>query len=393
MKQFFANLKAKTDFRNPENTLHISKHKGIFFIVPVVIIIIACILGTIYQLVPSIDGFFNAGIDFQGGTILTVTMNGAEMLGANTDKNKNIITKAIKDKHFEVSVTQTSGDNAIIVRYKNIAHYTDGTMKNYGSDENTEELNNINTSICNAIEEAFKAEYSGENVSIKATSSMISASASSDLIKKACLAVGIALIVILIYIIIRFDFFSGICAIIGLLHDLLIMIAFTVICRVEMNSEYVAALITIVSYSINNTIMVFDRVRAISKDNKKTDVALDPNEIVDNAVTQSFTRTLLATATTMIVIICLIIFSVTSVRTFGLPILFGLCAGLFSSTCLAPNLWSLMKSADNKRKENKLKYSNGQEEKTSRWDMFVDSIKNKFSNNVKPKKKAKNKRK
>lgn len=388
MKEFFAKLREKTDFRNSDNIINISKGRKILFLVPVIVIILACILGTIYQLVPSIDGFFNAGIDFQGGTILTVTMTGADMLGDNRERNEEIIKNAVNAEHFEISVVQTSGDNAIIVRYKNIAYLPDGSMVNYGSDDLTEELNALNTNICEAIEEAFTNEYSSTEISIKATSAMTSASASSDLIKKACLAVGIALIVILIYIIIRFDFFSGICAIIGLLHDILIMLALTVICRIEMNSEYVAAIITIVAYSINNTIMVFDRVRAISKDNKKSDAVLDPDQIANLAVTQSFTRTILATVTTMIVMICLIIFSVTSVRTFGLPILFGLIGGLFSATCLAPNLWALMKSADNKRKENKLKYSNGQEEKVNHISAFFNNMKDKFATANKAKKKS-----
>ncbi len=399
MKSFFANIKKKMNFRNEENILKITKYRNIIFLVPLLVIIIACILGTVYELVPSIDGFANIGIDFQGGTVLNVTMNGEEdMLGENQAKHEKIISDIIASKGFTVALIQASGNDALIIRYKNV-RLVEGKQEDYGSDDLTEKLNDINREIVEDVKSVFESLYpsnDGKN-EVTVSTSLIGATASKDLIKKACLSVGIALIVIFIYIIFRFDFFSGICAIIALLHDIIMMLAMTVIFRVEMNSEYVAALITIVSYSINNSIIVFDRVRTLVKDNKKTEIALNPYDIADRAVTGSISRTMLATLTTSVVIVSLIAISVTSVRTFGLPILFGLISGFFSAVFIAPSLWAIMTNARNKRLIEKQKYGEETEEKKNIFASFVDKLKNKKSSapikKTTKKKKSNNKKK
>ncbi len=390
MKNFFTNLKAKMDFRNETNVLNVTKYRRIIFFVPVIIVLIACILGAIYDGVKSIDGFANIGIDFQGGTVLTVTMNGSEdMLGENQKTHEEIISKIVKNEGFEVALIQASGSDTLIIRYKNVRN-VDGVQVDYGSDELTEDLNTINRTIIDKVKAEFEVRYpaaDGNEVSV--STSLIGATASTDLIKKACLSVGIALIVIFIYIIFRFDFFSGICAIIALLHDIVMMLAMTVIFRVEMNSEYVAALITIVSYSINNSIIVFDRVRSLVRDNKKTEVALDPYDIANRAVTGSISRTLLTTLTTTVVIVALIAISVTSVRTFGLPILFGLIAGFFSAVFIAPSLWAVLTNFRNKRLAEKAKYEKDDvQEKVNPFRAFVDKVKNGKKDKVATKKSA-----
>ncbi len=399
MKNFFAKLKAKTNFRNEENILNITKHKGFIFLIPVVVIILACILGTVYELVPEIDGFANVGIDFQGGTVLTVTMTGAEpMLGENQEKHEKMITDIIEDAGFEIALVQASGTDTLIIRYKNVRLEDDGSMKDYGSNELTEELNTININIDEAVEKAFKDAYEKDDTSfqVSASTNLIGATASAELIEKACLSVGIALIVIFIYIIFRFDFFSGICAIIALLHDIVMMLAMTVIFRVEMNSEYVAALITIVSYSINNSIIVFDRVRKLVKENKKTEIALNPYDIANKAVTSSISRTMLTTLTTTVVIVSLISIGVTSVRTFGLPILFGLIAGFYSAVFIGPSLWAIMTNVKIKHMINKDKYEDGEENKKQNpFAAFVEKLKSKKTTTKKTtnKKKSQNKKK
>lgn len=144
---------------------------------------------------------------------------------------------------------------------------------------------------------------------------------------------------ILVYIMIRFTFTSAIAAVISLLHDVVIMFALTVICRVQINSSYVAAMITIVAYSINNTIIIFDRCREMIKP-LKGQKNIDYKGIGDEAVRTSLTRTIYSTFTTMITIVFLAILGSDTIREFCVPIILGLCAGLFSALNLATPLWA-----------------------------------------------------
>lgn len=346
MKSFFAKLKSKMDFRNPDNVLKVTKLYKLWFIIPAAIIFLALVLGTVYQVLPNVDKFMNIGIDFQGGSLLTTEMDGADMINENYDKNLSIIESVLNDNGLSLSVAQKSGDNTIIVRYTNVVNGV-----SYAGEDRAEEMTEINNRIETQIREKFEQEYANaSDLSVTTSVSMIGASASARLLRTAFLSVGIAILLILIYIIFRFDAFSGISAVVALLHDVLIMFAFTIIFRIQVNSSFVAAIITIVAYSINNTIIVFDRVRKNVKNNKKAGINVDPMDVANEAVTRTMTRSLFTTLTTMITVICLVIFGVASIREFAFPILFGLIAGFFSSVCIAPSLWALMKTKWEKRK-------------------------------------------
>lgn len=381
MKEFFSRLKQRCDFRNESNTVHVTRFRKVTFWIPLAVVLLATILGIVYQYVPTIDKFANIGIDFQGGTLLQVQMVGNEpMLGENQDKNTDYIVTIAESYGVKVALTQTSGDDTIIVRYTNFVN-----GENYGSDELVSEMSAINNDIEEAIKGKFKAEY---GVEPEVSTSITGATASNSLIKTAFLSVGIALILIFIYIIIRFDLFSGISAVIVLLHDVLILIAFTIIFRVEINSPFVAAIITIVAYSINNTIMVFDRVRTHVAANKKSDQAMDPYELADRSLTDALVRTVFCTFTTAITVLILIIVGVASIRSFALPIFFGLLAGLFSSIFISPALWAMMTDAkikhDKKKGDNR---SSDKEKKENKFKAFIEKLK------PAPKQKAKKKKK
>lgn len=346
MKSFFAKLKSKMDFRNPDNVLKVTKLYKLWFIIPAAIIFLALVLGTVYQVLPNVDKFMNIGIDFQGGSLLTTEMDGADMINENYDRNLSIIESVLNDNGLTLSVAQKSGDNTIIVRYTNVVNGV-----SYSGEDKAEEMTEINNRVETQIREKFEQEYANTaSLSVTTSVSMIGASASARLLRTAFLSVGIAILLILIYIIFRFDAFSGISAVVALLHDVLIMFAFTIIFRIQVNSSFVAAIITIVAYSINNTIIVFDRVRKNVKNNKKAGINVDPMEVANVSVTRTMTRSLFTTLTTMITVLCLVIFGVASIREFALPILFGLIGGFFSSVFIAPSLWALMKTKWEKRK-------------------------------------------
>ena len=171
-------------------------------------------------------------------------------------------------------------------------------------------------------------------------SDRIGATSSSELLLKALIAIMASIVLILIYIAIRFEVASGLSAIVALFSDVLVTCSIVLMCRIQINTTFIAALITIIGYSINNTILIFDRVRELRK--------LDENkgksneELANMAVSQSFARTLNTTITTLVAVLLLAIIGVPSVREFVIPIIIGLLSGVYSSLFLSPNLWALM---------------------------------------------------
>ena len=185
------------------------------------------------------------------------------------------------------------------------------------------------------------------------TTSNIGATASAELIKTAMLCLAVSLAIILVYIIIRFQIWSGIAAVVALAHDVAILVALTIIFHIQVNSAFVAAIITIVAYSINNTIVVFDRLRENIKNAKKLGPKIDEAALIDASVKQTFTRSVNSTLTTMVTIVLFAIFGSSTVNEFALPVVFGLLAGFYSSMFIAPSLYYVMSQAWAKHKENK----------------------------------------
>jgi len=177
--------------------------------------------------------------------------------------------------------------------------------------------------------------------SVKVNMSNVGATASSELLLKAFLSIAVAAALILVYVAIRFEILSGVAAVIALIHDLLVMSAFMIIFRIQVNSSFVAALITILGYSINNTIVLFDRVRENEKGYLLRDAS--PTELINTSVKDTLTRSINTTITTLITIVLLAIFGLSQMREFAMPIIFGLLAGAYSSVFVAPCLWAWMK--------------------------------------------------
>ena len=169
-----------------------------------------------------------------------------------------------------------------------------------------------------------------------------SATTSSELLLNALLAVVIALILIMIYIAFRFEFLSGVAALITLFHDVLIMCACVAIFRIEINSAFVAAIITVLGYSINNTIIIFDRVRENLK--KPSLDALSNNDIANLSVKQTLNRTINTSITTIVSIVLLACIGVPQMTEFVVPILIGLVAGTYASIFISAPMWTTLMS-------------------------------------------------
>lgn len=169
----------------------------------------------------------------------------------------------------------------------------------------------------------------------------ISSTISNEMKSDTVIAVAVAIVCMLIYIRIRFsDVRFGISSIVALLHDVLVVLAFYAVARVSVSNTFVACMLTIVGYSINATIVIFDRVRENMRSMSHKD---DLKEVVDRSVTQTMSRSIFTSLTTFIMVAVLYILGVTSIRDFALPLMVGIVCGAYSSICLAGSLWYLLR--------------------------------------------------
>ncbi|MDO4622359.1 MAG: protein translocase subunit SecD [Eubacteriales bacterium] len=261
----------------------------------------------------------NYSLDFVGGTATTVDF-GQEMSLESLDNEVKPV------------VAEITGNNDI--QFQKISGTTQVVIK-------TTELSLDNrTALDNALAEKFSVDAS------QITAENISSIISGEMRQNAIVAVIIAVACMLLYIFFRFrDIRFASSAVIALVHDIAIVIAFYVWFRASVGSTFIAVMLTILGYSINATIVIFDRVRenmsAMSQSSYK--------EIVNTSVTQTLTRSLYSNLTTLITVTVLYIMGVPSVRAFALPIIVGLLAGCFSSVFVTGPLWYMMKTANGRK--------------------------------------------
>jgi preprotein translocase subunit SecF len=175
---------------------------------------------------------------------------------------------------------------------------------------------------------------------------------SGEIITKAFLSVVLAAVLMLVYITIRFELFSGIAAVTALIHDVLIMTAVVCIARVQINSSYIAACLTIVGYSINDTIVLFDRIR---ENNKQFSIkTMTRADVADISIRQTLSRTINTSVTTLVTILALYVFGVASIREFALPLIVGLISGTYSSIFIASPVWVALMQKKHKQEHQKL---------------------------------------
>lgn len=282
-------------------------------------------------LITWIAAGFNLGLDFTGGTIVKVQIGAQLDEKGAYDKYSKEITSVLSEYKIKVSQMQkedSGEDAAISVRFQDISGYSATQMSDLVKNEVTSAL-------------TAKINPDGTNQDFKVEESQrIGATASSDLLTSALLAIMISAVLILIYIAIRFELLSGLATLVTILHDVLIVCALVAIFRIEVNSGFIAALITVIGYSINNTIIIFDRVREnMNNDNV---AKLGTNYVVNASVKQTLVRSCYTTLTTLLAVALLAIIGVSSIKIFLLPIIIGTIAGAYSSIFLAPALWAIM---------------------------------------------------
>lgn len=264
----------------------------------------------------------NVGIDFSGGMSMQYTMGEAV-----TQSDIEGVLNGIGLKDYAVSV-QGTGKDSINIRIKAIDE--DGVQ-----------------GVQASITEALQAKY--PNAAIYGDVNYVGPVAGATLLRNAFLSVLIAALCMLIYIAIRFDFNSGAAAVLGLVHDVLIMLSFMVILRsfVQMNSSFIAAMLTIVGYSINNTIIIFDRIRENARKMPSSTPRVD---VVNRSIKECLGRTINTMLTTLVTIVCLYIFGVSSIREFALPIIVGIISGVYSANMINGYVWAFLEEKKRAKK-------------------------------------------
>lgn len=215
------------------------------------------------------------------------------------------------------------------VNVQTVGSEEDGIYQIRVTVEEGENQNDAETRINTLLSAAFGAE----NL-VVLQSTFVGPKFSSSLFHDSLLALGLALVLILCYVAIRFRFAYAISSILALLHDVLAMLSFVLIFRLEVSATTIAAVLTIIGYSINNTIVIFDRVRENIKIEKANGLSVD--EIISLSVRQSLTRTVMTSLTTLVAIVPLAILGSGDIQIFAVNLTWGIIAGAYSSNFLAP---------------------------------------------------------
>lgn len=271
--------------------------------------LIYLVVGIIYL---AINGL-NLGIDFKAGSDITLSADNMKV---------SEVKKDLKDMGYNVISVTRQENNEIYVRLNT-------ELKEKG-------INKVNN---------FFAEKYNAKTEINVVTNIVK----QELVKNAIYSVLIAAIAIIIYISFRFKFSYAISSILALAHDVLFVIILFSVLKIEVNVIFIAALLTIVGYSINNTIVVFDRIREYINKFKKKLTKEELKEVVNDSISDTFNRSLYTTVTTLIPIVCLIIFGSKGILPFNIAMIFGLIAGCYSSMLLAGQIWYLLEKKNCKK--------------------------------------------
>ncbi len=258
-------------------------------------------------------GALNYGIEFKGGTSTNVTFNENLSIEDISAKVVPIIEQVTGDP--EVQTQKVEGTNEVIFKTKTL------------SVDQREALDK-------ALEENFGVDSS------MTTAESISGAVSKEMKEDAVVAVVIATICMLAYIWFRFkDIRFAASAVAALVHDVFVVLTFYAVARWSVGSTFIACMLTIVGYSINATIVIFDRIRENLKlKNNKESLA----DVVNASITQTFTRSVNTSLTTFVMVLVLFILGVSSIREFALPLMTGIICGTYSSVCITGALWYVM---------------------------------------------------
>lgn len=264
-------------------------------------------------------GGLNYSLEFKGGTSTNVTFNEDYSIADIDAKIVPEIEKITGDGNVETQ--KVTGSNEVIIKTRELTQPERENLKN-----------------------TLVAQFDVDESLI--TTESISSTISSEMKTDAIIAVIIATICMLIYIWFRFkDIRFATSAVIALVHDVLVVLAFYAILRISVGGTFIACMLTIVGYSINATIVIFDRIREKLKENSKQSL----DELVNESITQTLTRSIYTSLTTFVTVAALFVLGVTSIKEFALPLMVGIICGGYSSVCITGALWYVFKKIGKKK--------------------------------------------
>ena len=299
--------------RKQRESINFVGKKAIFFAISLILIVAG--FGVAGYNAARGNGAMNYSLEFQGGTSTNVTFNEDYSIEEIDDQIIPVVEEATGDRN--VQAQKVAGSNQIIFKTTTL-------------DLDTREALN------QAMVDNFQADKS------LITFENISSTVSSEMRMDAIVAVITATVLMLLYIWFRFkDIRFATSAVLALLHDVLIVALFYAVARISVGNTFIACILTIFGYSINATIVIFDRIREELKLSPKNE-ALD--SIVNRSITQTLTRSIYTSLTTFITIAVLFVMGVSSIREFALPLMVGVVCGAYSSVCITGSLWYVMKT-------------------------------------------------
>ncbi|MCI8638189.1 MAG: protein translocase subunit SecD [Coprococcus sp.] len=299
--------------KKEEKTINFLGKKTVFFALSIVMVVAGfAAMGVQSQ---SGNGALNYSLEFKGGTATNVTFDKDYTINEIDSEIVPVVEEVTGDKN--VQTQKVTGTNQVVIKTQTLAL------------AEREALNS-------ALAEKFgvdKSLITAENIS-----STVSAEMRSD----AIVAVLIATICMLLYIWFRFkDIRFATSAVIALLHDVLVVLTFYAVARVSVGNTFIACMLTIVGYSINATIVIFDRIREELPVKKKGE---ELAEVVNRSITRTLTRSIYTSVTTFVMVFVLFIMGVSSIKEFASPLMVGIICGAYSSVCITGALWFVMRT-------------------------------------------------
>ena len=299
--------------RKERKPIQFLQKRKVFFLISILLILSAPVAMLVFK--GTSGEALKYSLEFKGGTSTNVTFEDDMSIADIDSKVTPLVEKVTGDKN--VQATKVVGSNQVIIKTVTL------------DVEKREALNN-------ALVDEF-----GVNAD-EITSESISSTVSSEMRADAVKAVVVATVLMLLYIWFRFkDIRFASSAVIALLHDVFVVLAFYAVARVSVGNTFIACMLTIVGYSINATIVIFDRIRENMAGSRKKE---DMETLVNASITQTLTRSIYTSLTTFIMVFLLFVMGVSSIREFALPLMVGIICGGYSSVCITGALWYVMKT-------------------------------------------------
>ncbi|SFD57420.1 protein translocase subunit secF /protein translocase subunit secD [Lentibacillus persicus] len=289
--------------------LKVVEHRKKFFLASAIMVIVGGITIGIFQL--------NPGIDFTSGSRIE--------LAAENSLNTDEIEDGLEELGLQAQSVVLTGDN------------NEGATLRYDTVINEDRIADIQS-------------YFKENFNADTSVSVVSPIVGEELVKNAIYAVAIASVGIVLYVTLRFEFFFALTSIIALVHDAFFILAIFSLTRIEFDVTIVAAILTIIGYSINDTIVTFDRIRENLRKKQRITTFKELAKIVNRSLVQTMTRSVNTTVTTLIAVLAFLFLGAQSITGFAIALAVGLLAGTYSSLFLASQLWLVMRGKNIKDK-------------------------------------------